>query len=171
MRNKVLMVVLLFCTSVSAATLYKVVSKDGKVTYTDKPQVGAEVVDLSAVNSAVMPSMAQPKNDVRAKVVQKAPIKYQLTIVSPSHEQTIRNNLGELTIRGQLKPQANGIFDLYLNGKIIRSNPIPSFSLTGIDRGEHSIEIKFRNKSGKILASTPSQTVYLHKASALINAG
>lgn len=117
-----------------------------------------------------MPSMAQSNAKVRAKVVQKAQPNYQLTIVSPAPEATVRNNLGELTVRGRLTPQSSGIFDLYLNGQKIRSNPIPSFTLTGIDRGAHSLEIKFTNKSGKILASTPLQTVYLHKASALINA-
>lgn len=170
MQAKLLFALILCCASLSAATLYKVVAKDGSVTYTDKPQVGAEIVELSAVNTAVMPSMVQSTSKVRTKVVQKKQPSYQLTIVSPAPEATVRNNLGELIVRAQISPQASGVFDLYLDGQKIRSNPIPSFTLTGIDRGAHSLEIKFTNKSGKILASTPIQTVYLHKASALINA-
>jgi hypothetical protein len=170
MQAKLLFALLLCCGSLSAATLYKVVAEDGSVTYTDKPQVGAQVVELSAVNTAVMPSMVQSTAKARTKVVQKSQPTYQLRIVSPLPEATVRNNLGELIVRGQLEPQASGIFDLYLDGQKIRSNPIPSFTLAGIDRGAHTLEIKLTDKSGKILASTPVQTVYLHKASALINA-
>ncbi|GAB5381454.1 MAG: hypothetical protein Alis3KO_34260 [Aliiglaciecola sp.] len=156
--------------AVNASELYKIVHEDGTVTYTDKPTKGAVLVDLEKTNSATMPALVDSKTQqLPAKRVDKALPKYQLTILSPAKEETIRNNLGKVTVTGQLDPVGNGKFELYLDGQLVQTSPAPSFQLQDVVRGEHSIQIKFIHHTGKILASSEPRVFFVHQASVFIN--
>lgn len=161
-----------FCVNVFAATLYKVVNKDGTVTYTDQPVEGAVPVDLGKVNSATMPALAKPKKtlQINSKAKDKKNIEYQLSFSSPVDGQTIRDNLGRVNVSAALSPSGPGIYELFVDGVSVGTSPNPNFTLEGINRGEHSLQMRFKHNSGKILASTSSIVFYLHKASALIKA-
>lgn len=152
-----------------ATTLYKVVKKDGSVVYTDRPVDGAVEVDFAELNSAVMPGMKtdRPKSDTKT-FTRKLP-DFQLAMVSPADGATIRDNAGNLNVVGEMTPAGSGEFQLFLDGRLHETKATPVFSLTNLDRGEHSLQIKFKHNSGKILASTPTHTVFLHRASVLIN--
>ncbi len=158
-----------------SAQLYKVVNSDGTVTYTDTYQAGAEEVDLSSSNSAVMPSMSSSSNTTNQikKQVKKFP-KLELEFVSPQQEQTIRDNLGRMTVSARLVSDSKqnsipaGIFQLILNGKLVQSQPAPTFTLDNLDRGEHKIQIQLVLQTGKILASTETRVFFMRRASSLI---
>lgn len=167
------LVLLLFWLPLQAGELYKVVNKDGSITYTDIPQEGAQSFNMSSTNTAIMPSMTAKtpgKGPVQTskKSVKRLP-NYAIKLISPTPEQTIRNNLGKVSIRGEMTPAGAGQFQLFLDSVLIETKATPSFDLENVERGEHSIQIKFLHNSGKILASTPEQVFYLHKASVLIN--
>lgn len=153
-------------TTLSAATLYKVTNADGSVTYTDRPVPGAEAVDLGKVNSATIPRLASSAPKPANK--QREQISYDLNIVQPAEEATVRSNLGEVTVTGRMTPTAAGRYELYLDGALMESSGAPTFKLSGVHRGAHTLEIKFRNNSGKILASSPQRVFFLHRVSALI---
>ncbi|MBT0585202.1 DUF4124 domain-containing protein [Alteromonas oceanisediminis] len=152
--------------TVLAQSVYKVVAEDGSVTYTDAPVSGSTPVDLGRINTAeplstgpvVVPA---PVNDKQ--------IQYDVVIVSPKPEATLRNNLGEFTVVANATPKPAGAYQLMLDGKAVAANSQGVFKLTGINRGAHQLQVNIVNNTGKILASSPSQTVYLHQASALIN--
>ena len=171
MKSHILALCLVFTCCSLATTLYKVVNKDGTVVYTDRPVTGAEAIDFKGLNSAVMPSMASPQNQQkpsRKKSETRLP-DYQLTMLSPSDGQTIRDNSGNVNVSAQLTPAGSGEFLLYIDGQLKDTQSLPRFSITNLDRGEHTLEVRFKHNSGKILASTPQQTIFLHRASALIN--
>ena len=152
----------------SPMTIYKVVGKDGSVTYTDKPQQNAEplafdvktqnVVTAAKVTPPPPPKPAAPKPN------------YRVVIKSPAPEATIRNNLGEFTISAAQPgaPKAP-IYRLIFDDAPLASNSSGVFKLTGIHRGAHTYKVELTNNTGKTLASSPLQTLYLHQASALIN--
>ena len=152
----------------SPMTIYKVVGKDGSVTYTDKPQQNAEplafdvktqnVVTAAKFTPPPPPKPAAPKPN------------YRVVIKSPSPEATIRNNLGEFTISAAQPgaPKAP-IYRLIFDDAPLASNSSGVFKLTGIHRGAHTYKVELTNNTGKTLASSPLQTLYLHQASALIN--
>jgi len=152
----------------SPMTIYKVVGKDGSVTYTDKPQQNAEplafdvktqnVVTAAKVTPPPPPKPAAPKPN------------YRVVIKSPSPEATIRNNLGEFTISAAQPgaPKAP-IYRLIFDDAPLASNSSGVFKLSGIHRGAHTYKVELTNNTGKTLASSPLQTLYLHQASALIN--
>ena len=164
---------LLAATVTNSAPLYKIVNKDGSVTYTDVYQPNAQEVDLTATNSAVMPSMPASSNQ-KKKVVKQYPV-LKLAFNSPENEQTIRSNSGNLTVSATLSAASNSIampsgeFQLMIDGKLVQSKSVPSFSVKNLDRGEHNVQIKLIHQTGKILASTEIRVFYLKQASRLIN--
>ena len=158
-------------TSVAAAspmTIYKVVGKDGSVTYTDKPQQNAEPLafDVKTQNVVTAAKVTPPPP---AKPAAPKP-NYRVVIKSPAPEATIRNNLGEFTISAAQPgaPKAP-IYRLIFDDAPLASNSSGVFKLTGIHRGAHTYKVELTNNTGKTLASSPLQTLYLHQASALIN--
>ena len=152
----------------SPKTIYKVVGKDGTIIFTDKPQENAEalafdektqnVVTAAKVTPPPPTTLAPPKPN------------YRVVIKSPAPEATIRNNLGELTISAA-QPGATKapIYRLIFDDAPIASNSSGVFTLSGIQRGAHTYKVELTNNTGKTLASSPLQTLYLHQASALIN--
>lgn len=149
-----------------AQTIYKTVHPDGTVTYSDSPSKGAIEVTLdvttNTIKSANIPKAAIPQTTKKTKA------NYQLSILSPQPEATIRNNLGRVNIAAAIEPRVNGVFQLHINDDVIDS-PTGVFSLKNMHRGSYQYTVKFIDTSGKVIASTPSRNLYLHKASALIN--
>ena len=152
----------------SPMTIYKVVGKDGSVTYTDKPQLNAEPLafDVKTQNVVTAAKVTPPPP---AKPAAPKP-NYRVVIKSPAPEATIRNNLGEFTISAAQPgaPKAP-IYRLIFDDAPLASNSSGVFKLTGIHRGAHTYKVELTNNTGKTLASSPLQTLYLHQASALIN--
>ena len=152
----------------SPMTIYKVVGKDGSVTYTDKPQQNAEPLafDVKTHNVVTAAKVTPPPP---AKPAAPKP-NYRVVIKSPAPEATIRNNLGEFTISAAQPgaPKAP-IYRLIFDDAPLASNSSGVFKLSGIHRGAHTYKVELTNNTGKTLASSPLQTLYLHQASALIN--
>ncbi|GAB5390514.1 MAG: hypothetical protein Altm2KO_34930 [Alteromonas macleodii] len=152
----------------SPMTIYKVVGKDGSVTYTDKPQQNADPLafDVKTQNVVTAAKVTPPPP---AKPAAPKP-NYRVVIKSPAPEATIRNNLGEFTISAAQPgaPKAP-IYRLIFDDAPLASNSSGVFKLTGIHRGAHTYKVELTNNTGKTLASSPLQTLYLHQASALIN--
>jgi len=153
----------------SAQQVYKVTQDDGTVVYTDKPAQQSEALELRANTGNTSDALATPSP--QKKQGKKAPsTDYQLAIVYPEPEATIRDNNGVVTIRSSLSPQnASGRFELWFDGKVTAVNTTGTFALTGVNRGAHNYQVRLIDNTGKTLASTPSQTLYLHQASVLIN--
>lgn len=169
MKKLIAILTLSTVLTASAGDLYKIVHKDGSVTYTDTPQLGAVEIDMSKSNSATMPALNSGAGQLPAKRVTKAHPNYELNIVSPIDQETIRNNIGKVTVSGQISPIGNGKFELYLDGALAQTSTAPSFQLQNVVRGEHVIQIKFIHHTGKILASSKPSVFFMHQASVLIN--
>ncbi|MFQ3237207.1 MAG: hypothetical protein ACI9C4_002787 [Paraglaciecola sp.] len=168
MKHHIYLLLILLSAQVDAATVYKTVSPTGEVIYSDTPSGNTQPMELNS-NLVIEPLRTGQPEPVNTIELEKSAVDYQLTIISPRPEQTIRNNRGRLLIRADLKPVAKGHFKLYFNQQE-RVQKKPLFQLENLDRGEYQFHIEYIGNSGKILASTGKQTFYLHKASALIKA-
>ncbi|MCU7555425.1 DUF4124 domain-containing protein [Alteromonas sp. ASW11-19] len=154
--------------ALTAQEVYKVEQEDGTILYTDAPVAGGEAVSLPASTANVSGAMGQPKPFSTG--TSKKRTNYTVTIATPAPEATIRNNKGNLTITTAAQPgSAGGRFQLKFNGQIVQSNTTGMFRLTGVNRGAHTYSVLWLDNTGKTLASTEEQTLYLHQASALIN--
>ena len=148
-----------------AKTIYKIVAADGSLTYSDKPIPGSEAVSLGKLNTAEPLAKVTQQLNGQAQATNQ----YQLTILSPAHEATIRDNSGEVNISAAIHPPIPGVYELNIDGNIVATNNSGNFQLKDIQRGAHHLQISFSDNTGKILASSEQQTFFMHKASALIN--
>ncbi|MDN4502367.1 hypothetical protein QX776_08130 [Alteromonadaceae bacterium BrNp21-10] len=158
---------------IMAGELYKVIDADGNPLYTDQPLPNAVPVDVSTSNANLIPSIAT-KSVNTTKAPPSANL-YTLTIVSPAHEQTVRNNSGNVSITANLnspsnQPKLNALVQLFLDGKLVQQQHSLQFTLENLDRGEHRISLKLIGNSGKVIALSPESVFYLHRASVLTKA-
>ena len=152
-------------------TIYKTVTADGTVVYSDIPNPESTPVSLGQVNGAVVPALASPgalPND--KTLLTKKNKDFKIVIHSPASGETIRSNVGDVMVNFEISPEYVGKFYLLLDNQVVNTKGKTQIKLTNVDRGEHSIEVQLRDNSGKIFASSQKQTFYLHQASALINA-
>lgn len=151
-----------------AQEIYKVVNQDGSVTYTDKPVVNAEPVELGPDNRMSMPTPPPVQTaTTNSKASKPKPV---IEVVQPKPEATVRNNAGNMTIAANVSnADKQGKFKLYINDTLVKEQSNAVFHLQGINRGAHTFYITHIDNTGKTLASTSPQTFYLHQASRLIN--
>ncbi|MCW3172074.1 DUF4124 domain-containing protein [Shewanella subflava] len=151
-----------FCSS---AAVYRWVDENGKVHYSDEPQPNAELVEVKQntqntieLREAKITSPIEPDDAVAQTTI---------TIISPTHEETIRSNEGKFDVTVSVAPKLlRGMFlALFIDGEI-KAQPQTSttFNLEGIYRGEHAIVVKALDQNGKVLASSSPRTIYLHQA-------
>lgn len=165
MRSLVLLLILFITLSVTAqGKIYKIVNKDGTVSFSDLPTPGAEEVALNSSSTTMqfVPVQAQP-----VPIQTRPSPSFQLSILSPAADATIRDNNGNLKITAKIQPKAPGKYILDFAGQQ-HSSDSGVFTLKGINRGAHTYSLAFVNNTGKVIASSDERTLYLHQASVLI---
>ena len=161
-----LILLILLSTMFAHATVYKWVDENGKVHFSDEPIKNAEVVEFkeNTQNNIKLPEVTALPSVPSDPAVKS--IDYKMSIASPTEEETIRNNEGDITIITNISPQlaSSHQLGLFMDGKQMGSKQtIGLFKLTNIDRGEHSFVVKAFDKSGKKIASTPTRKIFLHR--------
>jgi hypothetical protein len=118
MEYHIYALIILLSAQVNADIVYKTVSPTGEVIYSDTQSGSAQAMELNPnlVIEPLSPVQLKPVNTTQSK---KTKIDYQLTILSPKPEQTIRNNMGRVIIRADLTSVARGSFKLHLNKREI----------------------------------------------------
>ncbi|MEC6908919.1 DUF4124 domain-containing protein [Photobacterium piscicola] len=170
---------LLFTTAASTAvatTIYSWTDDNGVVHFSDTPGTPqASTVELSVTE--VQPSMHSTSiNMTQAGNVELISIATDIepllpaatiSLLAPVHQQTIRSNDGDIKVRAVSNRKLNKHLQaqLVIDGKAYGGSQTDlTWLLTNIDRGSHQIQIQLL-KNGKILASSESITVYLHRVS------
>lgn len=169
MKRSFLAISVLACIAfVNAGTVYKVVLDDGTVMYTDKPVPNSEPVSIQSTATNSIPALAQP---IPTNTPSQTPVEsVAVSIQSPAPDATIRNNEGRVTISANSSPQGSFAYQLWFDGIEVDTNSSGTFSLKDVHRGAHQYFIVLKDNTGKTLASSDTQTLFMHKASALINA-
>ncbi|QIR15859.1 DUF4124 domain-containing protein [Shewanella aestuarii] len=164
---RILLILALLMVSISCmATVYRWVDENGKVHYSDEPIANAEVVELKdntqnkiALKETRIESVSPQKEEA---------VQLEITIVSPFHEETIRDNSGNFDVTVSITPKLpNGVsLALFVDGTIkVQPQTSTVFQLRGIYRGEHTIVVKALDQNGKVLASSSPRKIFLHQAS------
>ncbi|MFW8590750.1 DUF4124 domain-containing protein [Glaciecola sp. 2405UD65-10] len=145
--------------------IYKTVHADGTVSYSDQPSKGAIEVEMNT-SSTTIQSVAPPSTSTLPSPANQ--VTYSVNIVSPVQDATFRNNTGSVSIAAQIAPPSPGIFELSINKQIYTSTS-GLFNVSDLDRGTYQYHVKYTDNSGKVIASSESRTLHLHKPSVLIN--
>ncbi|MGR5253400.1 DUF4124 domain-containing protein [Vibrio astriarenae] len=169
--------------SMADQTVYTWVDAQGVLHFSDTPtDVSAETLSLPSYSvtspvpvdepnqSTEQQSEKQGQQTVAGSPAAEPQNKIEpLTIhfLSPTDNQTIRSNRGLISIQSQLtrKLAIGETLQLFMNNKPYGApSHKPLWELKNIDRGSHEFTVKAL-KGGKVIASSSSITVHLHRAS------
>jgi len=147
-----------------AGEVYRVVSEDGEVTFTDSPPTNAEAeaVNMPKTNIAIAPAPpAKTKTD--GDVTEDEVAYTSARIVQPSYNATIPPGQLDVVVQLALKPllQSNHLVQLYIDGQ--KQGPAiaaSTFTVSSLDRGKHSVHVEIIGADKKRKAKT--QTVTFH---------
>lgn len=163
-------------SSAQASTIYSWTDENGVVHFTDQPQTPdataypLSVTEVSGNIEQTADTIAAQTTDV-AVVEEPAKNITTVSLVSPMHEQTIRNNEGIINIHAVTNSKLNNQTQaqLVLDG-VVKGDPQTelTWTLDNVDRGSHQLQIQLV-KGGKVIASSDSITVYMHRATVKAN--
>lgn len=137
----------------------------GVLVFSDSSIPGAEEIEIKPGNQNISSSINTSILDINPK---KLDDKFDVEIVRPTNNSTIRDNTGSVHISGRIKP----VFKQGLSIQLILDD-IPykapqkhsMFALRDIERGEHQIKLELLNTKGKVIALSKPVTFYMHRAS------
>ncbi|WP_157698188.1 DUF4124 domain-containing protein [Legionella clemsonensis] len=146
------------------AEIYQWVDSQGVTHFSDTSHESAKKIELPLISSFSSPSTVKPQKNTQQ--LQSSTL-YEITIVQPKNEATIRNNLGELTVVVKINRQleAKETLILFCDGKIIRKTHKKwTFQLKGVERGTHELLVKILDEKGKELTTSKSIVFFMHRA-------
>ncbi len=155
------------------ATTYKWVDKKGVTHYSDRPEPGAQIVELQQAQTFEAPSTPTPRPSTRNQQTNPASeaVQYQLEVWKPENDETFVNTANTVSVRLRLEPelQDGHTIWLYLDGKRVDGLPGngDSFELTNVPRGTHTLAVVVADFSGKSVTSSPTITFHLRQPSLL----
>lgn len=172
MRWICLALLLIISMSAAATELWRWVDENGVVHYSDRPQPGAEKIELQQVQSFTPPAM--PARDARREAdsqrQDEAGAAYTgLRIVSPGEEETLWNIGGEMSVELALQPalRAGHTLRVHLDGDRVVELPSGQTRITidEVYRGEHRLRASVVDDQGRELASSDPVVFFVQQAS------
>lgn len=176
--NLLMLVVLAICASHVQARIYICVDKDGNTVYSDTPHteacLNAEEVKLNSLPDLVgtKPVMV-PNNTLRNNSSEQEAngVYKSLAITSPSTDENLRNNEGNVQIAFQaspaLKARSGHQYVIIFGGKEVYKGTQSSVTLENVDRGTHAVSAKVIARNGRTLISSEPVKFTLHRFSVL----
>lgn len=171
-------VLLMMCFCLTAqAQIYKIVDKDGNVTYTDQaPADGAEPMDLpelSVVNTdyeeAELPVATEPEEEEGEKELTRSDLRKlygDFRISRPAPEETFWGTANTVVVAWEAsEPIQEGLTVRFSIDGV--AQPPSSENMLGItlDRGTHTVSASILDERGRPIVSTDTVTFYVHQAS------
>lgn len=172
-KSLVLTASCLLSSQVVIAAVYKTVDEHGNVVYTDDPVGHGEPVKLPPLSTVPPPSYQSPASPAGPAVDEGKPssVRYQqLKIASPTQDETLRDNPGNVWIKAAINPEFDpGTGDrlqFYLDGKPVGKPDVKDKVLIpDVDRGAHTVSVSVVGPGGKELQRSDDVRFYLHRQS------
>jgi len=160
----------------SEGQIYKVVDKDGNVTFTDqRPSANAEPMDLpplSVIQTDMPPPVpaAQPGDPAEDKPLTTREMRKQFrdfSITQPLQEETFWGTQNTVVVTwgssAEIPPELSVM--LFVNGEGQKAPATGSATLT-LDRGEHQVYAELRDQRNRRIVATPTVTFFIKQHSA-----
>lgn len=173
---------LLLAISVQAEDIYKWVDSEGNVHYGDEPRgtTAKKMTRLPGLSTySPPPVVEESKPDEAAEgdasAVEEgepedalpAVVYREIKLIKPENEETIRSNEGQVDLFVALSPvlEKGDYFKVALDGASLPQKYSSTvISLSGIDRGEHTVAVAVYNKAGVKQIESAAHKFYLHQA-------
>lgn len=166
MKTMLCYLIAIVCALPAGAEVYKVIDKDGRVTYTDDPPQNApyEAVELKPINTQPpVEVQANPRPQAQPNRSDDAPL-YALNIAAPADGTAVPPGQRDLQIEVQLEPALRGDhrIQFMLNGAPV-GEPTTRYQtiIHEIFRGEHSVSAAVLDANGRVIATSPGVTVFV----------
>lgn len=147
------------------AEIYKWTDSSGNVHFTDEPRPGAEQIELPPAQLFSSPPPPPQKPSPLPELTGDAP-KYNIEIIEPKDQATIRNNQGYVSVMLHVTPelQEGDKLQMIFDGKAL-GEPQPStvFALKDVNRGSHTLAAKLVNSAGKTVKTSDSITIFMQR--------
>jgi hypothetical protein len=150
----------LVCAGQSGTTLYRWVDADGVVHYSDQPHDGAEKIKVAKPQSYSAPPVprAQPLPSARGAGVPASATQYtRVEFLSPASDAVYTNTDGRVDYAVAVEPAlgpGHQIWILLDGQRVDGAGPAATAgSLTGLDRGSHTLTVEIVDGVGNILAN------------------
>lgn len=164
--------ILISCVFISAqAEVYRWVEDNGTVVFSDQSHPDAEEVIIDSSPSYT--SQEIPVQEIPEEIVEgndDVP-DYEISIVYPENDTTVRENSGTVTIVvniiPELSPERADLIIVKMDGQTLgEPQASTSFTLTNVDRGTHTAQVSIVDKSGTELISSDITSFHLQRVSA-----
>jgi hypothetical protein len=160
----------LAAAGIVAAQAYKWVDEGGVVHYSDRPQPGAERIELprspasSAARTPTRPST--PAAAPASEPDEPAPGYESLTIVSPGAEETLWNIAETLNVTVRLEPglQSGHQIRAYFDGEPQMVSGT-FFTIEEVYRGVHNIQVEVVDEAGQLKIRSQTNRFYVQQNS------
>jgi len=153
------------------AQVYKVVDKDGNVTFTDQPPAdGSKPIKLAPIS--VIETPVYEKAPAAEEGAEKEPSLADMrrayrdfAIISPQQEESVWKPDGPVAVAWNVSTalQPGMQVTLYLDGKVQGRTVQPMIPLNGLDRGEHTVKAEIRDSKNRIIATASAITFFVRQ--------
>jgi hypothetical protein len=155
------------------AQAYRWVDEDGVVHFSDRPEPGAERIQLPespAPRPAPTPRSTTSSSAAAATVSEpeEEPFGYDtLEITTPGAEQTLWNIEGVLTVSLNLQPslQPGHQVRVFFDGEERMMSRSTSFQVDEVYRGVHNIQVEVVNETGALMIRSQPNRFYVQQNS------
>ncbi len=166
---KVIIPVLLLLATPALADVYKTVTPDGEVIYSDVKTRGAKQMNVPKAQTYTPPPLHVRVNQPVEPEKDQA-IYSSFAIDSPVDKETIRDNLGNipllLTLEPELVAKDGHRIQYFLDGKPHGRKTVDlQKTLVNVDRGEHQLSAVVVDNDGKVIINSGPVTIYLQRES------
>jgi hypothetical protein len=160
---------LLLAGSIVAEEAYRWVDADGVVHYSDRPEPGAQAIELPTYQPPSGPATRAPTSNYTRRNEtgedEAPPFSYEsLSVASPAAEQTLWNIEGVLNVSLSLNPalQSGHRVRVYFDGTPQMGSGT-SFQLEGVYRGQHNLQAEVIDQAGKLMIRSEPSRFYVQQ--------
>ncbi len=148
--------------SSGAQEVYKTITKEGNVVFSDTPQQNSEKIETELTNLQA-PTQTSPQQRVSKT---KKSAEYRVRLTSPQNGSKLGPSQRSLAMRVSVIPSLEPEYrvEFWLDGKRIRGpskSTSASFPMGIKMRGKHTVMAKIVNSAGKTIASSSISTIHV----------
>ena len=153
---------------------YRWVDEDGVVHYSDVPEEGAEIVNISEYSRTTGVRISSPTNRTdEDEPAAEQPFRYEsLAVATPGPEETLWNIEGVLDVSLALTPglQEGHQVRVYFDGQP-RMVPGSSFQIDNVFRGVHNIQVEVIDATGRLMIRSKPNRFYVQQNTVIARPG
>ncbi len=156
------------------AELFKWKDAEGNIIYSDQPPPGEKKAESKIEEETLPQIIAVPAEKASSNGSSKSTnSKEQLSksrkiiIVSPQHDEAVRENSGNVSINIQVEPinfaENGSIVAVYMDGIEVARGADTNIQLLNVDRGTHTLKAELINSAGNVVIATRPTVFHLQR--------